>query len=704
MSDPQMGWDGGRSWGPEMPPAYGDLFERNAADWQRPIMPPLRSPGFADRGGFRERPGPRPTGPPPPGAWPRDQGVPVDNRAINREITKFYRLRELQRFCSEHIMNFNAVNTGTAFYQVGTLAKKTKGKKKEEPLDPSIVEALATHALMLASEFDAHSLTNVFWGYSNMGFPPPPQLVTVLCKRAIAVLQNFRPPNVAMFLSSFSKLEIQPPAEVLKNLLKRAVKLCPEFEPTDIAKVLFSMAKMNIKSNPQLVEGLEKRVTEVAGQLKPGDLSNVLYSYAVLGLEPPTSMVDVLSKRAKSMAGEFNHVAIVTFLWAFAKLNMTMTPEILTPLTQKVVQAEGEMDLETLSKLLWSLGKLGNSSTGGDLIASIEQKILAELGKKPDSEIKEPTFLANLFWSFGKLGRSIPLDVSDRINRRALTLKSEFKPSDICSFLWGCAKLGITAEPEVFKEFLDQISSKIAYLKSEDVSNILWTFATLGLDSQTELTNKLVKHAVTVAESFSGDEIASLLWGLAVLGQALPEIPSFIQAAANLLEKMSASHKGLLHQFFLSCTHDEKFKACCTSQDHDIIAKYEEECRSTFVDTTALENDDLVAAIERALSETGHTLTKALVDATTGYTILAVIQDGSAPRGCAVLYEGRRSYIQLSSGVRLSCGSSQLRKRHLVSVGYRAISVPFWEWDECALLGSSAQQGYLSNLLRTRPK
>ena len=704
MPDPQMGWDGGRPWGSDMPPSYGDLFESSAVDWQRANMGLLRPPGFGDRGGFGERPLPRPPPGPPPGAWPREQVVAVDNRAINREIVKFYRLRELQRFCGDQILNFNTVNTGTAFYQIGTLAKKSKGKKKEEPLDMGIVDALAKHALMMANEFDAHSLTNIFWGYANMGIAPNPQLVSILCKRALSIIPNFRPQNVAMFLTSFSKLEIPPPAEVLSSLLKRAVKICPEFEPTDIAKLLFALAKMNIKSNPQLVEALEKRVTEVASQLKPGDLSNVLYAYAVLGLEPPSSMVDVLAKRAKSMAGEFNQVSIVTFLWAFAKLNMTMTPEILTPLTQKVVQAEGEMDLQTLSTLLWSLGKLGNTSTSGELIGSVEQKILAELAKKSDSDIKEPTFVANLVWSFGKLGRTIPTDVSDRINRRALALKSDFKPNDIGSFLWGCAKLGISAEPEVLKDFLDQISSKIAYLKSEDISNIIWTFAMLGLDTQTELTNKLVKHAVTLADSFSADDVASFLWGLAVLGQASPEIPLFIQTAANLLEKMSVSHKGLLHQFFLSCQHDEKFKACCTGQVNEIITKYQEECRSTFVDAAATENDDLFSAIERALSETGHSVTKMSVDATTGYSLLAVIQDGSASKGCAVLYEGRRSYIQLSSGVRLSCGSSQLRKRHLISVGYRAITVPYWEWDECALLGSSAQQGYLSNLLRSRPK
>jgi hypothetical protein len=122
------------------------------------------------------------------------------------------------------------------------------------------------------------------------------------------------------------------------------------------------------------------------------------------------------------------------------------------------------------------------------------------------------------------------------------------------------------------------------------------------------------------------------------------------------------------------------------------------------VDTSATEKEDLLVAIEKVVSESGQSILKAAVDETSGYFILAVIQDSSASKGCAVLFEGRRSYIQLSSGVRLSCGASQLRKRHLQSIGYRVVSVPFWEWDECAILGSAAQQGYLSNLLRTRPQ
>ena len=694
-----MGWDGGRGWGSDMPPAYGDLFDRGAPEWPRGNMPPFR-PNFPG-----ERPLPRPPPGPPPGLWARDQmGPAVDNRALNREIVRFYRLRELQRFCADQGMNFNGVNTGTAFYQIGTLAKKTKGKKKEEPLDMKIVDMLAAHALMLANELDPHSLTNILWGYSNMGIAPNPQLLGVLCKRAVATCGNFKPSNVATFLWSFSKLEIEPPLEVLSHMLKRSLKLCPEFDPSDTSKLLYALAKLNIKTNPQVLEALEKRVIEVAAQLKPGDLSNVLWSFAILGLEPPQSMVDVLSKRAKSMAGEFNQVAISTFLWACAKLKMSLTSEILAPLTQKVVQTEGEIDLQTLSTILWSFGRLGCASTSGGEIAGLEQKILVELGKKSDAEINQPVLISNLVWSFGKLGRSIPADVTDRMNRRALALKNEFKPSEISSFLWGCAKLGVTPEPEVLKDFLEQISSKMAYLKTEDISNILWTFAMLGLDSQTELTNKLVKHAVTLADTFGAEDVVSFLWGLAVLGQASPEIPYFIQTAANLFEKMSTGDKSLLHQFFLSCTHDEKFKACCTGQVNDIIAKHGEECRASFVDTATTDNDDLVAAIERALSESGQTLSKLIVDVTTGYTILAVIQDGSASKGCAVLYEGRSSYIQLSSGVRLSCGASQLRKRHLLSTGFRVVSVPYWEWDECALLGSSAQQGYLSNLLRSRPK
>ena len=256
----------------------------------------------------------------------------------------------------------------------------------------------------------------------------------------------------------------------------------------------------------------------------------------------------------------------------------------------------------------------------------------------------------------------------------------------------------------MLKEFLEQISTKIAYLKSEDVSNIMWTFAMMGLDSQAELTNKLVKHAVTLVESYGPEDLVSLLWSLASLGQSSPEVPLFMQSVSTLWERMGPDQKGVLHQVFLSCSHDERFKACCTAQTNEVISTHEADCRSCFVDTYATEKEDLVAAIERVVSETGQTMVKSTVDETTGYSILAVIQDSSSAKGCAVLFEGRRSYIQLSSGVRLSCGASQLRKRHLQSIGYRVVSVPFWEWDECAILGTAAQQGYLSNLLRSRPK
>jgi hypothetical protein len=80
-----------------------------------------------------------------------------------------------------------------------------------------------------------------------------------------------------------------------------------------------------------------------------------------------------------------------------------------------------------------------------------------------------------------------------------------------------------------------------------------------------------------------------------------------------------------------------------------------------------------------------------------GYSIDMRVQDrglnGSSSSGCgagwAVEFDGPSHFL----GCKAATGATLIKRRHLELLGYRLVSVPFWEWDR--LTGSDERKKYL---------
>ena len=603
-----------------------------------------------------------------------------------------------------------------------------------------LVSALTKRSIKLAAEFSPTDLSNFMWGLATLNLKNKSHLIAAINTRVNQIADQFKANDLSQTLWGYATLELELPSDVVLNVMNRAKAMFKDFNQTSVVNFLWACAKLELSPEPDIVSGvLQKLIPGQPKERKPPPQRAVDVKEGNEG-----ATVESADVAASEGAGDGSTAEV--------KFEQTETP---TKADDGAGKGKGRrnkkggdrapgggdrapgggdrasgggdrtpggdraqggdkvergdkpeplaaLDLQLLSTLLWAMGRLG-AQPSPEVAKLLEDKTISEFLKEPDAELKPPNLITNLVWAFGKMSRELGSDnaekFAEKVSRRALALKSHFKPAEIASFLWGSARLGITVDPGLLKEFLDQISGKIAYLKAHDISNLLGTFAMLCLESQNELTLKLVKHSVSLTEKFAPHDMAQLLWSLAVLSLACPEIPLFVQTVTPLTDRMAKEDKALLHQFILSCTLDDKIKACCTPQVLEGVAGVSAECRECFIDSTASDNEALVSALQGAVT---HAMEKSVVDGTTGYFIGAVIQDGSGVKGCAVLPEGRKSFIQLSSGMRLSTMVSQMKKKHLTSLGFRVVSVPFWEWEECALVGPSAQSEYLNNKLSAK--
>jgi len=66
---------------------------------------------------------------------------------------------------------------------------------------------------------------------------------------------------------------------------------------------------------------------------------------------------------------------------------------------------------------------------------------------------------------------------------------------------------------------------------------------------------------------------------------------------------------------------------------------------------------------------------------------------GKGPVGWVVEVDGPSHYQQHPWG--RATGSTQLKRRHLQSLGLALVSIPYWEWNEQAAKGQQACQAYL---------
>ena len=217
------------------------------------------------------------------------------------------------------------------------------------------------------------------------------------------------------------------------------------------------------------------------------------------------------------------------------------------------------------------------------------------------------------------------------------------------------------------------------------------------------LVASLSREAERKAGDFKPQNIANTLWAVSVLDHAKLALSFFervLQTGLSLSDAtFEAQHKSQFHQFFLTL-----HLAGCYPAHISGLKGFASECSRSFAAQSSLGaasrlQRDVTAAIRRVLKEGWLGADVAIFEE-------AVVEDGGSysvdvlfvglPNGMRVVVEvdGPSHFLARS---RIMRGSTKLKHRHLRSMGWDVVQVPYYAWDE--LSHRKAQDAYIRELL-----
>ena len=234
-----------------------------------------------------------------------------------------------------------------------------------------ILDKVANSSVLILSEFDARSLSNLIYSFGLAEYKPnliylcglvecAPKvedgrtILDVLALAAMSKLHHFNSQDLSNMLWSYAKLESSNLV-----LFKAAGDLIvvkhdlSEFWPQHFSNILWSYATAG-QSHPKLFSKLGDNIVAMRdlGQFKPQDLSNILWSYATTGKSHPL-LFQKLALVAISRCNKFNPQEIANSLWAHATVGI-IDQHLFTSFAPAVKSVLGQCNSQALANIAWA--------------------------------------------------------------------------------------------------------------------------------------------------------------------------------------------------------------------------------------------------------------------------------------------------------------------------------------------------------------
>ena len=258
-----------------------------------------------------------------------------------------------------------------------------------------ILDKVANSSVLILSEFDARSLSNLIYSFGLAEYKPnliylcglvecAPKvedgrtILGVLALAAMSKLHHFNSQDLSNMLWSYAKLESSNLV-----LFKAAGDLIvvkhdlSEFWPQHFSNILWSYATAG-QSHPKLFSKLGDNIVAMRdlGQFKPQDLSNILWSYATTGKSHPL-LFQKLALVAISRCNKFNPQEIANSLWAHATVGI-IDQHLFTSFAPAVKSVLGQCNSQALANIAWAYAVANVNEPllfNTDFVAALQAKV-----------------------------------------------------------------------------------------------------------------------------------------------------------------------------------------------------------------------------------------------------------------------------------------------------------------------------------------
>jgi hypothetical protein len=248
---------------------------------------------------------------------------------------------------------------------------------------------------------------------------------------------------------------------------------------------------------------------------------------------------------------------------------------------------------------------------------------------------------------------------------------------DVANTIWGLATLGWQAAERMMRGALEGAAVRVApSMNAQNVANTIWGLATLGWQAaEGMMRGALEGAAVRVAPSMNAQNVANTIWGLATLGwQASSDFAAVFQQrvqASNhelgLLQLGAAGLSQLLQAHVASQFLDLGLITLPPSMLQVAVQAHRDRARMVTVSNGQRE-------VGESLRRLGisHNLEYITADGLFGID-LAIVD-----RRIALEFDGPSHF---TTNTLEPLGHTRLRDRLLSAMGWRVVSIPFFEWD-----------------------
>jgi len=364
----------------------------------------------------------------------------------------------------------------------------------------------------------------------------------------------------------------------------------------------------------------------------------------------------------------------------------------------------GTLNGRHLATILWAYATMGRQPEDG-LMLWLEGWIIALIGTLTAQDV------ATMLWAYATMGRQPGDGLMPRLERRVEVVVRLFTAQDVAKVFWAYARMEREFGGGMLRKMQDRAKAVAGMFDVQSVANMLWAYATVhhsmivtGDPSNDDGCLQALKRRVEeLAGTLKVQDVSKTLWAVSVFANGdlavstrSPEVVRMVQVLVDRLVALGSAacftqvDLSQLHQFFLSCSLEEKL--CVKALDG--LGDLKETCRKSFVDNTLSTSETSVSRkqVSMALRRMGFSVEEEFCCPKSGYSIDMLLHDSDLTIGgksnggrrtWALEYDGPSHYLAASSKFvcKLPTGSTLLKRYHLQRLGYTLVSVPHWEWS-----------------------
>jgi len=447
-------------------------------------------------------------------------------------------------------------------------------------------------AAQICAESDTlspYEIASIVASMRTSGPRPDGRLLLALQESAFRKINYFKAKNIAHMLLGLVQLRVVPLAKLIRAIddkLRKDMKDCPAHVA---ANILWALRKLNVSPSSDLVYGLVKRVLDDRGDtVRVKLLARTLWAYASFKdnqdghVVPMEGNIDLLDQEASSFSeseeddstsqnledarasqakilealvdkllqrmenGEKDHIApgdVAHAIWAFAKISLK--DEKINAIMKRNIEDNIErFDGYDTTNIIWSLGKLNCEAPNSRLVASLEQRVVAQgqnllpqgfsntlwafatLQHIPGDSFVElaeqyVTHRANAFdaqsigntlWAYAKLTMRITGGERDALMAGLYRVSDQFVPQELSITLWSFAHLELQVMQDVWDAVESPLINKVPLMAAQGVANTVWAFASLVFQPSDAVRESLLVETRRKLHDFTPQALSNLVW------------------------------------------------------------------------------------------------------------------------------------------------------------------------------------------------